>query len=163
VLARAGRPDEHDQRGAVAGALRALLGGDATLDPVEVARARLGAQVAQLVGDRRGDDTAARDVVTVDDHEAPRRLAVAGQVEATGCRVSRITSATSWRPMKSLSSACPISDAIDHLEDLVDAHRHRRRAELELVVAAGDERLLPSQITLLRRRVLSSGRARRGS
>ena len=42
---------------------------------------RLGAQVAQLVGDRGGDDAAARHVVAVDDHEAPGRLAVGRQVE----------------------------------------------------------------------------------
>ena len=117
--------------------------GDAALDPVEVAHARLGAQVAQLVVDRRGDDAAARDVVVVDDHEAPGRLAVGGQVER-----ERLLQSPGPRPRRRAGrcgpsrAGLPTRDGVDDLVDLVDAHRHRRGAELQLVVAPGDERLL---------------------
>ena len=93
--------------------------------------------------DGRGDDAAAGDVVAVDDDEAPGRLAVGRQVE--GDRLPQLEHRRRRRRggrRGPSSSALSASAGVDDLVDLVDAHRQRRRAELELVVAPGDERLL---------------------
>ena len=157
VLALLVLADEHHQRRAVAGALACASA--AVTPPSTQLKSRRRASARRS---RSSSLTAAMMMpppatsYSSTMTKRPGRLAVRRQIERDRLLQSPAsTSATSCRPTLSFSSRrVQLALASITLLILCEPHRHRRRAELQLVVAPGDERLLaqPDHVGLQARR-----------